>query len=53
MRLRADLVIIAAQSRQIEAVICGGRLGHLAGEAAQRFLAQPRLQSDALPLAAE
>ena len=51
--LRADLVIIAAQSRQIEVVISGGRLGYLAGEAAQRFLAQPRLQSDALPLAAE
>lgn len=39
--LRADLVVIHAASRRIEATICGGRLSFMAGEAARRFLAQP------------
>jgi alpha-D-ribose 1-methylphosphonate 5-triphosphate diphosphatase len=54
--LRADLVVVDAASRQIGATICGGRLTYLAGEAARRFLAQPRLitaQSPADALAAE
>ena len=42
-----------AASRRIEAVICGGRLGYLAGEAARRFLTQPKLLQGNLPLAAE
>jgi alpha-D-ribose 1-methylphosphonate 5-triphosphate diphosphatase len=40
--LRADLVVVEATSRRIEATICGGRLTYLAGEAARRFLGQPR-----------
>jgi len=47
--LRADLVVVDAASRAIEATICGGRLTYLAGEAARRFLAQPQ----ALRMAAE
>ncbi len=47
--LRADLVIVEAASRTIEATICGGRLSYLAGEAARRFVAQPQ----ALRIAAE
>ena len=43
--LRADLVVIEAASRRIEATICGGRLTYLAGTAAQRFMAQPRAVS--------
>ncbi len=43
--LRADLVVVDAASRRIEATICGGRLTYLAGEAALRFLAQPRVVS--------
>ena len=39
--LRADLVVVDAATRTIEATICGGRLTYLAGEAARRFLAQP------------
>lgn len=35
---RADLTIIHAQSRQVEATIAGGRLTYLNGGAAQRFL---------------
>lgn len=35
---RADLVVINAQTRVVEATICGGRITHLAGEAAFRFL---------------
>lgn len=34
---RADLVIVNATTRLIEATICGGRLTHLTGEAAARF----------------
>ena len=36
--MRADLVVIAAATRRIEAVIAGGRVSYLAGEAAARFL---------------
>ncbi|MDF1855546.1 alpha-D-ribose 1-methylphosphonate 5-triphosphate diphosphatase [Pseudooceanicola sp.] len=34
---RADLVVINKATRAIEATIAGGRITHLAGEAAQRF----------------
>lgn len=47
--LRADMVIVHADSRRIEATICGGRLVWLSGEAALRFLRQPQ----ALRMAAE
>jgi alpha-D-ribose 1-methylphosphonate 5-triphosphate diphosphatase len=43
--MRADLVVVCAASRRIEATITGGRLTYLAGEAARRFLAQPRVIS--------
>ena len=36
--LRADLVIVNAESRGIEATIANGVLTHLSGEAARRFL---------------
>jgi len=36
---RADLVVIHAETRAIEATIAGGRITHLAGEAARRFFA--------------
>jgi alpha-D-ribose 1-methylphosphonate 5-triphosphate diphosphatase len=39
--LRADLVVVKADTRAIEATITGGRLSYLSGEAGQRFLAQP------------
>ena len=41
--LRADLVIVNAQTRAVEATICGGRLVSATGEAAVRFAhyAQP------------
>lgn len=48
--LRADLVVVNARTRTVEATICGGALTWLAGEAAHRFLARP-LQP--LQLAAE
>ena len=35
---RADLVVVNAQTRAIEATICGGRLSYLSGEAGRRFL---------------
>lgn len=38
---RADLVILHAESRAIEATISGGRITYLAGEAAARFLSVP------------
>lgn len=47
--LRADLCVVNAETREIEATICAGRLSYLAGEAARRFVAQP----EALRLAAE
>ncbi len=37
--LRADLTVVNAATRDIEATICGGRLTHLSGEAARRFAA--------------
>jgi alpha-D-ribose 1-methylphosphonate 5-triphosphate diphosphatase len=42
---RADLVVIDAESRKIEATICNGCLTYLSGEAARRFMAQPRVIS--------
>ncbi|MGA1275460.1 MAG: alpha-D-ribose 1-methylphosphonate 5-triphosphate diphosphatase [Gemmobacter sp.] len=48
--LRADLVIVNAASREIEATIAGGCVAYLAGEAAHRFLSGPQ---PALRLAAE
>ncbi|GLS86610.1 alpha-D-ribose 1-methylphosphonate 5-triphosphate diphosphatase [Cypionkella aquatica] len=47
--LRADMVVINAETRGIEATITAGRLSYLAGEAARRFVSQP----EALRLAAE
>lgn len=47
--LRADLVVVNAATRAIEATISGGALTFLSGEAALRFMARP----GALPLAAE
>ncbi|KUF10497.1 alpha-D-ribose 1-methylphosphonate 5-triphosphate diphosphatase [Pseudoponticoccus marisrubri] len=46
---RADLAIVNARTRSIEATICGGRITHLVGEAAQRFLGA----REAVRLAAE
>ncbi len=53
---RADLAIINATTRQVEATITHGRMTYLCGEAARRFLAQPRVttnMSDDTRLAAE
>jgi alpha-D-ribose 1-methylphosphonate 5-triphosphate diphosphatase len=47
---RADLVVLNPETRAIEAVIAGGRLAHLSGGAALRFL---RLPQGTLRLAAE
>lgn len=47
--LRADLVVVNAGTRVIEATISGGRLSYLAGEAGRRFLAA----SGAMRMAAE
>ncbi|MES2432818.1 MAG: alpha-D-ribose 1-methylphosphonate 5-triphosphate diphosphatase [Pseudomonadota bacterium] len=47
--LRADMVIVNAETRGIEATISAGRLSYMAGEAARRFVSQP----EALRLAAE
>jgi alpha-D-ribose 1-methylphosphonate 5-triphosphate diphosphatase len=47
--LRADLVVVNAETRAIEATIAGGRLAYLAGEAGRRFMAQPQ----AMRMAAE
>lgn len=38
---RADLAVVNVETRAIEAVIAGGRLSYLAGEAGRRFLRQP------------
>ncbi|MBI1219566.1 MAG: alpha-D-ribose 1-methylphosphonate 5-triphosphate diphosphatase [Rhodobacteraceae bacterium] len=46
---RADLVVVNAETRAIEATIAAGRLSYLSGEAARRFLRQPQ----ALGIAAE
>ncbi len=41
---RADLVVVNATTRAVEATICAGRITHLTGEAAARFLgARPDL----------
>lgn len=50
MGLRADLVVMNPETRAIEAVIAGGRLAHLSGAVAGRFLNLPRAE---LRLAAE
>lgn len=47
--LRADLVVVNAATRQVEATIASGRLAYLAGEAGRRFTAQPQ----AMRMAAE
>jgi len=47
--LRADMAIVNAESRAVEATICAGRLVHLSGEAALRFLRAPQ----AMAMAAE
>ncbi len=47
--LRADMIVMNAATRVIEATICGGRVVYLAGEAAHRFMTQ----SQSLSLAAE
>ncbi|MFN3972413.1 MAG: alpha-D-ribose 1-methylphosphonate 5-triphosphate diphosphatase [Gemmobacter sp.] len=41
--MRADLTVVNAASRAVEATIAGGRLTYLAGEAARRFLSQPQM----------
>jgi len=46
---RADLVVVNAQTRAIEATISGGRLSFLTGGVARRFKAQPQ----AMQVAAE
>ena len=43
--LRADMVVVNAQTRVIEATICGGRLAYLAGEAAERFMVHQQAQA--------
>lgn len=48
--MRADVVVVNAATRVIEATIAGGRMTYLAGDAAQRFLA---IQADTIQLAAE
>ncbi len=47
--LRADMVIVNAETRAVEATISAGRLVHLSGEAALRFLRAPQ----AMAMAAE
>ncbi len=47
--MRADLVVMNAETRQIEATICAGRLSYLAGDAGRRFMSAPQ----ALRVAAE
>jgi alpha-D-ribose 1-methylphosphonate 5-triphosphate diphosphatase len=47
--MRADLVVLNADTKQIEATLCGGRLAYLAGEAGRRFMSVPQ----ALRMAAE
>ena len=43
--LRADMVVMNATTRVIEATICGGRLAYLAGEAAHRFIGHQQSQA--------
>lgn len=42
---RADLVVVHAANRKIEATICAGRLTHLSGQAALRFMGLGRAQT--------
>jgi alpha-D-ribose 1-methylphosphonate 5-triphosphate diphosphatase len=42
--MRADLVVVNAETKAIEATISGGKLSHLSGEAGRRFMAQPVLE---------
>ena len=37
--LRADLCVVDPETRAVEATICAGRVSHMAGAAAERFLA--------------
>ena len=39
--LRADLVVVNAETRRIEATFAAGRVAHLSGDLALRFLARP------------
>lgn len=39
---RADLAIVNARTLRVEATICEGRITHLTGEAASRFIAPPQ-----------
>jgi alpha-D-ribose 1-methylphosphonate 5-triphosphate diphosphatase len=47
--MRADLVVVNADTKHIEATLSGGRLAYLAGEAGRRFMSVPQ----ALRMAAE
>lgn len=47
---RADLTVVNAETRSVEATICNGRLSFLSGEAARRFIG---LREDLGTLAAE
>ena len=48
--LRADLVVVNAETRAVEMTVSGGRIAHLSGEAAQRLL---EINLPATALAAE
>lgn len=50
---RADLTIINAETRAIEATICAGRVTHLSGEAAHRFILGSAFGHAEMPVAAE
>ncbi len=50
---RADLTIINVETRAIEATICAGRVTHMSGEAAHRFLHSQIATHDNRPMAAE
>ena len=47
--LRADLVIVDKETREIAATIAGGRLSHMSGRIAERFMAA----RDGMRIAAE
>ncbi|WP_126975982.1 alpha-D-ribose 1-methylphosphonate 5-triphosphate diphosphatase [Frigidibacter oleivorans] len=40
---RADVTVVNAETRAVEATIAGGRLSYLSGEAGRRFLAAPQV----------
>lgn len=50
---RADLTILNAETRAIEATICAGRITHMSGGAAHRFMLGHAFDHEDLPLAAE